>query len=57
MSNRESGNEARVLRNDELEQVSGGIHEVDTVAHRLTNPLVIRGFNPQPDPPGIWLGA
>jgi hypothetical protein len=30
----------RVLRNDELDTVTG------------TNPLVIRRFNPQPDPPG-----
>jgi hypothetical protein len=38
----------RVLRNDELDTVSGGFGFVE----RFTNPLVIKGFNPQPDPPG-----
>ena len=37
----------RVLRDDELDVVSGGFATVAS----FTNPLVIHGFNPQPDPP------
>jgi hypothetical protein len=41
----------RVLRDDELDIVNGGFGLVD----RFTNPLVIHGFNPQPDPPAAPL--
>jgi hypothetical protein len=41
----------RQLRNDELDTVTGGFGFVE----RFTNPLVIRGFTPQPDPPGAPL--
>jgi hypothetical protein len=39
----------RVLRNDELDTVSGGVG----FGGLFTNPLVIHGFNPQPDPPAM----
>ena len=39
----------RVLRTDELDTVSGGFGFIE----RFTNPLVIHGFNPQPDPPAM----
>ena len=39
----------RVLQDDELDAVSGGFGFIE----RFTNPLVIKGFNPQPDPPGV----
>jgi hypothetical protein len=42
----------RVLRDDELVTVNGGFGFVE----RFTNPLLIYGFNPQPDPPGAPLG-
>ena len=35
----------RVLRDDELDTVNGGFGFVE----RFTNPLVIHGFNPQPE--------
>ena len=54
MSKIENGRTARVLRDDELAHVSGGIKEVDK-ASGWVSPLVIRGFNPQPDPPGVVL--
>lgn len=54
MSKIEIGRTARELRDDELAHVSGGIHEVDK-ASGWVNPLVMRGFNPQPDPPGVFL--
>jgi hypothetical protein len=48
----ESNQVERVLRDDELDTVSGGFGFVE----RFTNPLLIYGFNPQPDPPGAPLG-
>jgi hypothetical protein len=42
----------RFLRDDELDRASGGFHDVEAAASRWLNPLVIHGFNPQPDPPG-----
>jgi hypothetical protein len=43
---------SRVLRDEELTLVSGGFHEVDKLAARgFINPMVLRGFNPQPEPP------
>lgn len=41
----------RVLRDEELETVNGGFD-----IGRFTNPFVIRGFNPQPDPPAMPIG-
>jgi bacteriocin-like protein len=56
MSEIEHGPTARVLQDDELAQVSGGFHEVDKRgSNKPLNPLVIYGFNPQPDPPGMML--
>jgi hypothetical protein len=47
---------SRALRDDELALVSGGYHEVDKLAARgLLNPMVLRGFNPQPEPPAPTL--
>ena len=49
--------EARMLRDEELDLASGGFKEVDAVASRRPlSPAEIRGFNPQPDPPGMPLG-
>jgi hypothetical protein len=42
----------RVLRDDELPTVNGGFGFVE----RFTNPLLIHGFNPQPDPPVTPVG-
>ncbi len=39
-----------VLHDDELNIVTGGI----AASQAWVNPLYIHGFNPQPDPPGIW---
>jgi hypothetical protein len=39
----------RVLRDDELNTVNGGFGFIE----HFTNPGVIRGFNPQPDPPAL----
>ena len=47
----ENSQVARVLQNDELDTVNGGFGFIE----RFTNPLVIRGFNPQPDPPAAPL--
>jgi hypothetical protein len=56
MSKIENNQVSRVLRDDELALVSGGIHEVDKLGARgFMNPALIRGFNPQPDPPGVTL--
>jgi hypothetical protein len=41
-----------VLRDDELDPVNGGFGFVE----HFTSPLVIHGFNPQPDPPAAPLG-
>ena len=47
---------SRVLRDDEMALVSGGYHEVDKLAARgFINPMVLRGFNPQPEPPAPTL--
>jgi hypothetical protein len=51
----ENGPATRLLRDDELDVASGGFHDVDAAAGRWLSPLVIHGFNPQPDPPGKWL--
>ena len=56
MSKIENGLVSRVLRDDELTLVSGGFHDVEEFATRgFMNPMLIRGFNPQPDPPGVTL--
>jgi hypothetical protein len=39
-----------VLHDDELNIVTGGI----AASHAWVSPMEIHGFNPQPDPPGIW---
>jgi hypothetical protein len=49
----ENGQASRVLRDDELTLVSGGFHDVEE--RGFMNPALIRGFNPQPDPPGMTL--
>jgi hypothetical protein len=56
MSKIENNQVSRVLRDDELALVSGGYHEVDELGARgFMNPALIRGFNPQPDPPDMKL--
>ena len=52
----ENGPAARLLSDDELDLASGGFHGVEAAASRWLSPLVIHGFNPQPDPPGTYLG-
>jgi hypothetical protein len=52
MAKIESNQVERVLRDDELVAVNGGFGFVE----RFTNPPLIYGFNPQPDPPGAPLG-
>ena len=49
MDKNENSQVERVLRNDELDTVSGSFGCVEL----FTNPLVIHGFNPQPDPPAV----
>jgi hypothetical protein len=48
----ESKQVERVLRDEELNMVNGGFGFIE----RFTNPLLIYGFNPQPDPPGAPVG-
>ena len=56
MSKVENCPASRVLRDDELSLVSGGYHDVEEfTGHGFMNPMLIRGFNPQPDPPGVTL--
>jgi hypothetical protein len=51
------GEAERLLSDHELGLVSGGIQDSeDMPAPRWVSPLVIRGFNPQPDPPGMPFG-
>jgi hypothetical protein len=47
----ENGQVGRVLRDHELDIVNGGFGFVE----HFTSPLVIHGFNPQPDPPAMPL--
>jgi hypothetical protein len=47
----ENGQVGRVLRDHELDTVNGGFGFVE----HFTSPLVIHGFNPQPDPPAMPL--
>jgi hypothetical protein len=54
MSKLENSQVVRVLQDNELHLVIGGVHEVD--GGPSLNPLDIYGFNPQPDPPGASLG-
>ena len=56
MSKIDNNPDSRVLRDDELALVSGGFHEVEKLGARgFMHPGLIRGFNPQPDPPGVTL--
>ena len=41
------------LHDDELNIVTGGI----AASQVWVNPMVIHGFNPQPDPPAVWTRA
>jgi hypothetical protein len=46
----ENGQVERVLRDDELDALSGGF-----AIESFVSPLVTHGFNPQPDPPAMPL--
>ena len=48
----ENGQVERVLRDDELDAANGGFGFVE----HFTSPLVIHGFDPQPDPPAMPIG-
>jgi hypothetical protein len=48
MDKSENSQVERVLRDDELEIVTGGFD-----IERFTSPAVICGFDPQPDPPAM----
>jgi len=58
MSQIENSQAARVLRNDELDAVTGGIIIIGgkPATSLFVNPLDIHGFNPQPDPPVMPVG-
>ena len=48
------GQGERALHDDELDAVSGGVADSEAVAiSDSENPGAIKGFNPQPDPPGM----
>jgi hypothetical protein len=49
------GKAERLLSDHELNLVSGGIQDSEETPFPLS-PLVIYGFNPQPDPPGRLVG-
>jgi hypothetical protein len=48
-----SGQDERLLHEDELNLVSGGSTVLE---EKPVSRLVIYGFNPQPDPPGRLVG-
>jgi len=58
MSQIETSQAARVLRDDELDAVTGGIIVIGgkPATSPFVNPLDIHGFNPQPDPPAMPAG-
>jgi hypothetical protein len=48
------GQGERALHDDELDAVSGGVADSETVAIQDSEDrAAICGFNPQPDPPGM----
>ena len=51
----QTNNQVRALRDDEVDAVNGGIIVIGgtPATSPFVNPLLIHGFNPQPDPPAI----